>query len=84
MAQCGITQFEKKLKKILQKYFYAYLCTPNQRNHYGFSEKWEHSSAGLEHLPYKQRVLGSIPSAPTEKAFESSKAFFILSRAGIK
>ena len=26
----------------------------------------EHSSVGLEHLPYKQRVGGSTPSAPTE------------------
>ena len=26
----------------------------------------EHSSVGLEHLPYKQRVGGSNPSAPTE------------------
>ena len=25
----------------------------------------EHSSAGLEHLPYKQRVGGSNPSTPT-------------------
>ena len=25
----------------------------------------EHSSVGLEHLPYKQRVGGSTPSAPT-------------------
>ena len=25
----------------------------------------EHSSAGLEHLPYKQRVRGSNPCAPT-------------------
>ena len=27
-------------------------------------------SAGLEHLPYKQRVGGSNPSAPTEKEGE--------------
>jgi hypothetical protein len=26
----------------------------------------EHSSAGSEHLPYKQRVGGSNPSAPTD------------------
>ena len=35
-------------------------------------DKWvvlrrEHSSVGLEHLPYKQRVGGSTPSAPTKK-----------------
>lgn len=28
----------------------------------------EHSSAGSEHLPYKQRVTGSNPVAPTEKS----------------
>jgi hypothetical protein len=28
--------------------------------------KREHSSAGSEHLPYKQRVRGSNPCAPTE------------------
>ena len=27
---------------------------------------WEFSSAGSEHLPYKQRVGGSNPSTPTE------------------
>lgn len=31
------------------------------------SQKGEFSSAGLEHLPYKQRVGGSIPSTPTTK-----------------
>ena len=29
--------------------------------------KREHSSAGSEHLPYKQRVRGSNPFAPTKK-----------------
>ena len=31
--------------------------------------KREHSSVGLEHLPYKQRVGGSTPSAPTKKPY---------------
>ncbi len=35
----------------------------------------EHSSVGLEHLPYKQRVGGSTPSAPT-KALEIFQGFF--------
>ncbi len=30
-------------------------------------ESWEHSSAGSERLPYKQRVGGSNPSAPTKR-----------------
>jgi hypothetical protein len=28
---------------------------------------WGFSSAGSEHLPYKQRVGGSNPSTPTKK-----------------
>jgi hypothetical protein len=31
---------------------------------------WEHSSVGSEHLPYKQRVRGSSPCAPTEEALK--------------
>ena len=37
----------------------------------------EHSSVGLEHLPYKQRVGGSTPSAPTKSLGNFSKAFFV-------
>ena len=37
---------------------YAYLCIA--------IKKRALSSAGLEHLPYKQRVGGSNPSAPTK------------------
>jgi putative endonuclease len=29
----------------------------------------EHSSVGLEHLPYKQRVRGSNPCAPTNTSY---------------
>ena len=38
---------------------FLYFCTRN-------SEMRALSSAGLERLPYKQRVGGSNPSAPTE------------------
>ena len=38
----------------------------------------EHSSVGLEHLPYKQRVGGSTPSAPTKSLSDFWKAFFFL------
>ena len=34
--------------------------------------KWEHSSAGSEHLPYKQGVTGSNPVAPTTKSLAIS------------
>ena len=39
----------------------------------------EFSSAGSEHLPYKQRVTGSNPVIPT-KASEKSEAFLFLSK----
>ena len=38
----------------------------------------EHSSVGLEHLPYKQRVGGSTPSAPTKVFQNFLKDFFLL------
>ena len=39
----------------------------------------EHSSVGLEHLPYKQRVRGSTPFAPTTKTTyrDVSRLFFL-------
>ena len=38
--------------------FLSYLCTRLENRAF--------SSAGLEHLPYKQRVGGSNPSTPTK------------------
>ena len=38
--------------------------------------KREHSSVGSERLPYKQRVGGSTPSAPTKKRFRKLSRFF--------
>ncbi len=38
------------------------------------------SSAGLEHLPYKQRVGGSNPSTPTIKAEQISEKSLPLSK----
>ena len=40
------------------------------------NSKREHSSVGLERLPYKQRVGGSTPSAPTKKACCESNGLF--------
>ena len=37
----------------------------------------EHSSVGLEHLPYKQRVGGSTPSAPTKKEIHYGESLFL-------
>ncbi len=33
----------------------------------GTTSKWSYSSVGSEHLPYKQRVLGSNPSETTKE-----------------
>ena len=42
--------------------------------------KREHSSVGSERLPYKQRVGGSTPSAPTKKRFRKLSRFFLYNR----
>ena len=44
-----------------------YICRPNR----------EHSSVGLEHLPYKQRVIGSNPIVPTKIALQWCSAIFV-------
>ncbi|MFM2249785.1 MAG: hypothetical protein RLZZ358_712, partial [Bacteroidota bacterium] len=48
-----------------------YLCNP-----FWEEREWEFSSAGSEHLPYKQRVGGSNPSTPTEN-LEEIRGFFV-------
>lgn len=65
--------FEKTLKNIAEKVCtienYPYLCTAFEtRDFRAFS------SAGSEHLPYKQRVGGSNPSTPTKTGFTSIDA----------
>ena len=50
--------------------FSLYLCTRLQKVR-------ALSSAGLEHLPYKQRVGGSNPSAPTKEFRNYSGLFFL-------
>ena len=47
--------------------------------------KRELSSAGLEHLPYKQRVGGSNPSAPTKsRRLFTSRLFFVLAEGFVQ
>jgi hypothetical protein len=75
--------WEKKSKNILQIIKSAYLCSPliiltGVNN-------WEHSSAGSEHLPYKQGVTGSNPVAPTKiKEREKRKRFTFFYFCGLK
>jgi hypothetical protein len=60
LIKMGLSAYlvKKNEKKIWQYSIKTYFCTPNKQR--------EHSSAGLEHLPYKQRVRGSNPCAPTK------------------
>ena len=60
---------EKIRAKICRIENFAYLCNAQAI----FREL---SSAGSERLPYKQRVGGSNPSAPTPKAFHESERLF--------
>ena len=48
-----------------------YLCNP-----FWEEREWEFSSAGSEHLPYKQRVGGSNPSTPTKSPSFQTRGFF--------
>ena len=52
-------RFPKMKRGLAGMIYLSYICTRN-------SAKGELSSAGSERLPYKQRVGGSNPSAPTK------------------
>ena len=51
-----------------QFHFRPYFCTPIKR---------EHSSVGLEHLVYTERVRGSNPCAPTQKSLRLYRGLFL-------
>ena len=59
----------KNCTKICKMKNFVYLCTAQAKN-------WEFSSAGSEHLPYKQRVGGSNPSTPTKTKSGHFDRFF--------
>ena len=63
----------KKSIKICRFEKMNYLCSPKP-----FLRKREFSSAGSEHLPYKQRVGGSNPSTPTKqrRRLRNQSSFF--------
>ena len=71
--------FEPKKKKMINiffnlfgvYYYNTYLCNR-------FQEARAFSSAGSEHLPYKQRVGGSNPSTPTKEEVTLSCLFFCI------
>ena len=61
--------YKKSVKPTITKHFFFKLFGQTQKKPYlciAFRNKARaFSSAGLEHLPYKQRVGGSNPSTPT-------------------
>jgi len=60
----------KKIKKIFGEKFWMYICSP-------FGGERAISSVGLEHLPYKQGVVGSNPTSPTKmKRLSNTTVFF--------
>ena len=61
--------------KVFVKYdFFIHLCSPIEAD---YCKKWSYSSAGSEHLPYKQGVLGSNPSGTT-KNLSNREVFLFL------
>ena len=71
--QFEIQQLSILAKKIIKLNFYSKKCCI-----FAISKAREFSSAGLEHLPYKQRVNGSNPLTPTLKKTELFGLFFYL------
>ena len=61
--------FKKNLNLFCTIQKLPYLCIAFERKCYSKRETKTRafSSAGSEHLPYKQRVGGSNPSTPTER-----------------
>ena len=60
-------------KRVVWDKIALYLRSPNENS---FRNQGAHSSAGSEHLPYKQRVRGSNPCAPTPMKATPTVAFF--------
>ena len=65
-------ELRTNISKIICKFtFLRYICTRKQAIR-------EFSSAGSEHLPYKQRVGGSNPSTPTKGKGHQCGVLFLL------
>ena len=76
-AYCEVSiGLEFKTQKLPINYVFVYRFGQKHKKKFGDylidpifalpNNQREHSSAGLEHLPYKQRVRGSNPCAPTQ------------------
>ena len=64
----GIADFEKSITfASLLAAVALESATKTHKSNTDKKEKRAHSSAGLEHLSYKQRVIGSNPIGPTHR-----------------
>ncbi len=74
-------------EKICRNENLRYLCIAIPIRECSSKKLWEFSSAGLEHLPYKQRVGGSNPSTPTRATKLHTKPLervaFVVERGGV-
>ena len=55
------------MRKKLPKYLVVVFICSTFASQMRIATYWTFSSAGLEHLPYKQRVGGSNPSTSTKR-----------------
>ena len=71
---------KKNMKLFCQFKKLPYLCTAIRKRGTErgalMTTNWALSSAGSERLPYKQRVGGSTPSAPTLTSLTITSGFF--------
>ena len=60
-------------------FFLLMACIKNKKVRYlqTHSAEWSYSSAGSEHLPYKQGVLGSNPSGTTRIHLKRVDSFIL-------
>ena len=63
---------------LLQKYLVVEIFCCTFATQLRVATYWTFSSAGLEHLPYKQRVGGSNPSTSTKPTCAVRRLFFCL------
>ena len=80
---CGFEDFFVKRRIFLSKNLVVkikrYTFASQLRN----ATHWTFSSAGLEHLPYKQRVGGSNPSTSTEEEPAHCVGYFFLHKSSL-